>query len=85
MMREIHNCEYNNKKKNEKKIFFRPKIFFSYLNFWGPYDRFALKSGTFFNIEFRDTTKTKNMFFFRKKSTFLKMIVCVLIRISKQF
>ena len=33
---------------------------------------------------FRDTAKTKNMFFFRKKSTFLKMIVCVLIRISKQ-
>ena len=33
---------------------------------------------------FRDMTKTKNMFFFRKKSTFLKMIGSVLNHISKQ-
>ena len=33
---------------------------------------------------FRDTAKTKNMNFFRKKSTLLKMILCVLIRIFKQ-
>merc|ERR1712110_543736 len=35
-------------------------------------------------IHFRDTAKTKNMIFFRKKSILLKTILCVLIRIFKQ-
>ena len=42
------------------------------------------KRGQYQKSHFRDIAKTKNMFFFRKKSIFLKMIGSVLIRISKQ-